>query len=297
MKIPYYPGCSLRTTARNLDVSAVAAAKVLDIDLVELPRWNCCGTVFSLTSDDLMHHVASVRNLVHVEDMNREGLVDEEYRLVTLCSMCFNTMKSANLRVKTHPDDLAKINNFMNLEPDYEGKVEVLHLLEILRDMGFDKISKKVTNPLKGLVLAPYYGCMLLKPREIGIDDPEDPTITGDLFRALGADVVQNPYKQLCCGAYHTVADKQVVADLAYTILVHAQEVGGEAISTSCPLCAFNLDNRQKEVSQMHPEFNEMPVFYFTQLMALAFGLGEEACMFESNYVDPRPLLESKNLL
>lgn len=297
MKIPYYPGCSLRTTGRNLDVSAVAAAKVLDIDLVELPRWNCCGTVFSLTEDDLMHHVASIRNLVRVQEMNSQGLVDDEYRLVTLCSMCFNTMKSANLRVKTHPDDLTKINSFMNLEPDYEGKVEVLHLLEILRDMGFDKVAERVTNPLKGLVLAPYYGCMLLKPREIGIDDPEDPTITGDLFRALGADVVQNPYKQLCCGAYHTVADKEVVVDLAYSILTHAQEVGGEAISTSCPLCAFNLDNRQKEVSQMYPEFREMPVFYFTQLMALAFGLGEEACMFEANYVDPRPLLESKNLL
>ncbi len=297
MKIPYYPGCSLRTTARNLDVSAVVAAKALDIDLVELPKWNCCGTVFSLTRDDLMHHVAPVRNLIHVQEMNREGLVDDEYRLVTLCSMCFNTMKSAALRVADNPDDLSKINNFMNLEEDYEGGVEVVHLLEILKDKGFDKVREKVTRPLKGLVLAPYYGCMLLKPREIGIDDPEDPRIAGNLFMALGADVVQNPYKKVCCGAYHTVADKDVVVDLAHSILTRAREVGGEAISTSCPLCAFNLDNRQKEIKEKYPEFKTMPVFYFTQMMALAFGLGEEACMFEANYVDPKPLLESKNLL
>ena len=212
MKIPYYPGCSLRTTGRSLDISAVAVAKVLDIDMVELPKWNCCGTVFSLTEDDLMHHVAPVRNLIRVQEMNREGLVEDEYRLVTLCSMCFNTMKGAALRVKNHPEDLEKINNFMNREEDYEGKVQVVHLLEILKNEGFDKIREKVTRPLKGLVLAPYYGCMLLKPREIGIDDPEDPRITGDLLKELGADVVQNPYKKVCCGAYHTVADKQMVA-------------------------------------------------------------------------------------
>jgi heterodisulfide reductase subunit B len=297
MKIPYYPGCSLKTTARNLEVSALASAKALGIEMVEIPRWNCCGTVFSLTSDDLMHHVAPVRNLIRVQEMNRQGIVDNERRLLTLCSMCFNTMKGSALRVADNSDDLDKINNFMDREEDYEGNVEVVHLLEILREMGFDKVGEAVTNPLGDLKIAPYYGCMLLRPKEIGIDDPEDPTIGADLFRVLGAEIVDNPYKKVCCGAYHTVADKNLVIDLAYSILSQADKAGAEAITTSCPLCAFNLDARQKEIAEKYPEFKTMPVFYFTQLMALAFGLGEDKCMFEGNYVDPRPLLRAKALL
>ncbi|MBD3286337.1 heterodisulfide reductase, subunit B [candidate division WOR-3 bacterium] len=297
MKIPYYPGCSLKTTGKNLEVSAIAAAKTLGIEMVEIPKWNCCGTVFSLTEDDLMHHVAPVRNLLRVQEMSGNGSVDTPNKMVTLCSMCFNTMKSAAGRVSRNAEDLVKINSFMNLEEDYKGKVQVLHLLEIIRDMGFDKVKEKVSRPLNGLSVAPYYGCMLLRPADIGIDDPEDPTIGKDLFEALGADVVDNPYKKVCCGAFHTVNDKSLVADLGYEILTRAQKAGGEAITTSCPLCAFNLDNRQKEISAAHPEFKQMPVFYFSQLMALAFGLGEEECMFEGNYVDPRPLLKSKNLL
>lgn len=297
MKIPYYPGCSLKTTARNLEASAVAVAEKLGIQMVEMPKWNCCGTVFSLTEDDLMHHVAPVRNLVRAQEMSENGSVDTKDKMVTLCSMCFNTLKRSAKRVAENAEDLEKINSFMDSEPDYKGKVEVLHLLEIIRDMGFDKVSQKVTKPLEGLKIAPYYGCMLLRPRDIGIDDPEDPSIGKDLFEALGAEVVDNPYKKVCCGAFHTVHNKSLVADLGYDILSKARQAGGEAITTSCPLCAFNLDDRQKEMAQHHPEFEPMPVFYFSQLMALAFGLGKEVCMLEDNYVDPRPLLESKKLL
>lgn len=297
MKIPYYPGCTLKTTAANFEQSALASAKILGIDMVELPRWNCCGTVFSLVADDLIHHVAPIRNLIRVQEMNENGIVKDENRLITLCSMCFNTLKRANLLVKETPDDLKTINDFMYLEEDYNGDVEVVHFLEILKEMGFEEINKKVKNPLKGLKVAPYYGCMMLRPKEVGIDDPEDPTIQENLLKALGADVVDNSYKKVCCGSYQTVQDKYVVAELAYDILTHAQREGAEAIATSCPLCVFNLDNRQKEVKEKHPDFEEIPVFYFTQLMALAFGLEDEFHGFDLNYVDPRPLLKGKNLL
>ena len=144
MKIPYYPGCTLKTQAKNFEISALASAKVLGIELVELPRWNCCGTVFSLTSDDLIHHVAPIRNLIRVEEMNKEGIMKDEYRLVTLCSMCYNTLKRANLRIKENPEELKKINAFMHLEEDYQGKVKVVHFLEILKEIGFEKIKQKL---------------------------------------------------------------------------------------------------------------------------------------------------------
>jgi len=297
MKIPYYPGCTLKTTAANFEQSTLASAKILGIDLIELPKWNCCGTVFSLAADDLIHHVAPIRNLIRVQEMNDNGVIEDEKRLVTLCSMCFNTLKRANLFVKENPDDLKTINDFMNLEEDYQGDVEVVHLFEILKNMGFDKISEKVKKPLKGLKVAPYYGCMLTRPKETGIDDPEEPTIQTDLLKALGADTVDSPYMKVCCGSYQTVNDKDAVARLARDILTHAQNEGAESICTSCPLCAFNLDNRQKEIKEKDPEFEGIPVFYFTQLMALAFGVEDEFYGFDLNYINPTPLLIKKDLL
>lgn len=297
MKLPYYPGCTLKTSAKNLEDSALAAAKVLGIELIELPRWNCCGTVFSLTADDLIHHLAPIRNLIRVQEMNKTGLVKNEHRLVTLCPMCYNTLKMSNIRVKENKDDLEKINNLMYREEDYNGSVEVVHFLKILKDAGFEKVKMQVKKPLKDLKIAPYYGCMVLRPKEIAIDDPENPVIQTEFLSALGTEAVDNPYKKVCCGSYQTVRDKYVVADLAYDILTHAQRAGAEAITTCCPLCAFNLDNRQKEVKERHPDFKEIPVFYFTQLMAVAFGLDKKYCRFDLNYVDPQPLLEKKGLL
>jgi heterodisulfide reductase subunit B len=243
-RLAYYPGCTLKTTASNFEVSALGAAAALGMELVELPRWNCCGTVFSLTDDDLIHHVAPIRNLIRVQDMKRDGVLSDGSRLVTLCSMCFNTLKRANLKARENLDDLKTINDFMYLENDYTGDVEVVHFLELLRDLGPEAITERVDNPLAGLRIAPYYGCMMLKPKEVGIDDPEEPTIQNDILTALGAEVVYNHYMKLCCGSYQTMHDKYAVAGLAYDILSHARVDGAQAIATSCPLCAYNLDNR-----------------------------------------------------
>jgi heterodisulfide reductase subunit B len=296
-KIPYFPGCTLKTTARNFETSAIASARALGIELVELPRWNCCGTVFSLAADDLIHHVAPVRNFIRVQEMNKQGLVDDEHRLVTLCSMCFNTLKRSNLRVKQKSDDMKKINDLMYLEEDYQGRVEVLHFLELLRTLGLAKIKCAVKKSLAELKVAPYYGCMILRPKEVSIDDPEAPTILDELVQALGATVIHTPYNKVCCGSYQTVQDKYAVAGLAYDIITHAQKAGAEAMATTCPLCAFNLDNRQKEVKEKYPHFEKMPIFYMTQLMALAFDLDEKLYGFDQNFVDPKPLLTKKNLL
>lgn len=296
MKFPYFPGCTLKKTAKNFEKSAIFSARHIGIDLVELPRWNCCGAVSSLTSDDLMHHVAPVRNLVRVQQMNESGLVDN-YRLVVLCSMCFNVLKRSNILVTKDAEKLKKINDFMDTEPDYNGNVKVLHFLEILRDeIGFESIKEKVVNPLQGLKVSAYYGCTLLRPREVGIDNPEAPTIMEEFIKSLGAEPVDNPYKSFCCGSYHTVDNKEIVAERAYKIINGARRNGADVIITSCPLCAFNLDNRQELTKKLHPEFEYMPVLYFTQLMALAFG-GEDKAGFEDNYIDPVPLLKKKGLL
>jgi heterodisulfide reductase subunit B len=294
VRIPFFPGCTLKTSARNFEGSALAAAGQIGIDLIEIPSWNCCGTVFSLTSDDLMHHVAPIRILVRAQEMNEEEPAQDGHQLVTLCSMCFNTLKRSNIRVRENPEDLKRINDFMDREPDYEGRVEVAHFLELLRDMGFNRIREKVRTPLGGLKVFPYYGCMLLRPKDVGIDDAEDPSILEDLISALGAVPVDTPFKKMCCGSYQTVNNKESVWELVYDILASAQKAGAQTVVTSCPLCAFNLDKRQKEVREQYPELAEIPVLYFPQLMAIAFGLGDGVCGFDLHSADPRPLLRHK---
>ncbi len=294
-KIPYYPGCTLKTTGKNFEDSAIATAKVLGLKLLEIDRWNCCGTVTSLTQDDLIHHIASVRNFIRVQEMNERGEVDD-HRLLTLCSMCYNTLKSVGNVMQEWPDDLDKINNFMDREEDYKGGVTVVHLLELIREMGFDEIKSKVKKDLGKLKVSPYYGCTLLRPKEVALDDPEVPTIMEDLLNAIGVDVIDSPKKSMCCGSYQTVRNPKTVVRLAYEIIESARKRGAEALVTSCPLCAFNLDDRQKEIKMEHPDFERMPVFYFTQLTALAFGLKKDVNNFDLNFSDPRPLLKKKKI-
>ena len=292
MKISYFPGCTLKTMAKNFEDSAIASLSFLGIEMVELPRWNCCGTVYSLTSDDLIHQVAPIRNLIRVKEAR-------DTRVVALCSMCYHTLKRANKLVKEDQEKLDKLNNLMYREAvKYNGEVEVLHLLEILKnEVGFDQISKKVKMPLKGLKVAPYYGCLLLRPAEVGLDDPESPTILKDLLESVGAEAIDYPYETECCGSYHTVVNVNLVVERAHDILSSAISQKAEAIALSCPLCGFNLDHRQKEIKEKFPDFKSIPVFYFTQLLALSLGLDEKVCRFELNFIDPRPLLKSKHFI
>ncbi len=290
MRLLYYPGCTLKTSAKNLEKSAVAIMEKLGHELTEMEDWNCCGVVSSLTDDDLMHHLAPLRNLIHVED---EG----EDKIVTLCDMCCNTLKQTNLRMKEKPEDLETLNLFMDRENDYKGTVKVLHFLEFLRDeVGFDVLKKMVKNPLKGMKLMPYYGCMLLRPREVSIDDAEEPTIMKDLFTALGAEVIDNPFKIECCGSYHTIEEKNIVSNRAYRITKFAVDRGSDAIVLSCPLCRYNLDVRGKEAEKIYNNYKQVPVYYYTQLIAVALGLDPKCCGFGDHAVDPVLLLKKKGV-
>jgi heterodisulfide reductase subunit B len=257
MKLSYFPGCTLKNHAKNFEDSALCALKTLDVDVQELERWNCCGTVFSLTTDDLIHHVAPVRNLIRTKQQGSD-------KLMTMCAMCFNTLKRSNERVKANQEDLDIINDLMYREEiKYEGDVEVLHLLEILKnDIKFETLAQKVSKPLKDLKVASYYGCYLVRPEEIGFDDAENPVIMDELMEILGATAIDFPFKVECCGAYQTVDKPEVIADRTNQILTSALKQGADMVAVSCPLCAFNLDQRQKETVSKFPEFKSMPSFW-----------------------------------
>jgi len=291
MKLIYYPGCTLKNHARNFDDSTVSSMAKLNVEVEEPARWNCCGTVHALGADNVMNRVAPVTNLIRVKEADAS-------EVMTTCAMCYNTLKRANIDVKKRADALETINEFTYLENvKYEGDVDVLHLLEYLRDrVGFDKLAERVTRPLEGLRVACYYGCLLVRPKEVAFDDVENPMIMEELVRALGATPVNFPLKTECCGAYHAVGKPEIVADRTNKIMGSAQEQMVDLVLVSCPMCAYNLDFRQDDARELNSDLQHLPVLYFTQLMALAFGCGDEALRFDLHHIDPKPALAARGL-
>lgn len=260
----------------------------LGVQLDELPGWVCCGAVPPLLTDDAMKLLAPVRNLANA---GKRG-----HTLVTGCAFCYNILKRSNKIVRDDVEKRDTINNF--IEESYMGNAKVLHILEVLRDViGFEAIKDKVKMKLRGLTVAPYYGCLLLRPYEaMGLDNPEDPRILGDLVRNLGGNVIDFPYTTECCGSYLAVSSKEVAIERAQVILSSAARNGAEAIVVSCPLCHFNLDHSQEALKERHRGFREIPILYFTQLVGVALGIGE-LCGLDQHYVEPRPLLKAKGFI
>ncbi len=291
-KIAYYPGCTSKSYAKYMDSTTRAVMKEYGFELVELSRWNCCGTFFGLADDNLTSQLAPIRNMIRTKE-------DGFKQLTTTCSMCYNTLKRANLLFKGDEEKAMRLNAFMYEEEDYEGNVEVLHLLDIIKDkIGISKLRGKIVNPLRGLKITPYYGCTLLRPAEVSVDESiEKPTILSDLIFALGAEAVEDPYMTECCGSYLTVKDKHLVGDRTNKILGSMTRKDIDLVMVSCPLCQFNLDKRQKEAKELNPSFKEVPVVYFTQLMALALGMDPMELGFEEHYVNPTPVLKKRKLL
>ncbi len=292
MRLSYFPGCTLKNHAANFDDSTVAACSRLGMEVKELDRWNCCGTTHGLTADDLIHRMAPITNLIRAKEADADAFM-------TGCAMCYSTLKRANLHLRQDPTSMAVVNDFLSLEQtDYRGDMDVVHLLEVLRDrIGFEELALRVERPLTGLRVACYYGCLLVRPREAAIDDCEHPRVMEDLMTALGATPVEFPVKTECCGAYQVVSDPGIVAERTHRIMSTAARSGADLVAVSCPLCAHNLDHRQNDARHLDPDLESLPVFYFTQLMALALGCTEEVLRLERHHTNPRAPLAARGLL
>jgi heterodisulfide reductase subunit B len=281
MKTYYYPGCTLPDKARDFDTSARTSCELLGIELSEMERWVCCGSAFKLDRTNVMQHLAPIRNLAEV---HKDG-----GRVMTLCVFCYNSLKRANHAFCEEPDKHETINEFM--ESEYDGSVEILHLLEILKnEVGFEALRDKVKRPLTGLRVAPFYGCLLLRPMdEIGFEDPENPSVLEDFLAAVGAEVVDYPRRLECCGSYLSLKDQDLTRKTVEKILASAVESGANAIVTSCPMCNFNFEFFGGELTAR----DRIHVFYFTELLALALGADLELCGLEQHQTDVGELVRA----
>ena len=263
MVFSYYPGCTLKTQAKELDIAGRKAAEALGVELRELPEWQCCGAVYPMARDEIATRLSAVRALVSARDQGME--------LVTLCSACHHVIKRVNGDMKHDADIRDKVNNYSQFETPYAGETTVLHYLEMLRDrIGWDVVKEKVVRPLTGMKLGAYYGCLLLRPSsEMQMDNAENPTILEDLIRAAGAEPVIYAQRNECCGGYVTMENRDFAASRARAIVENAKAHGAEALVTACPLCYYNLKQN-----------GDLPVYDFTGVLAMALGVyegGEDA--------------------
>lgn len=261
MKFSYYPGCTLKTKAKELDAYGRRAAMALGVELEEIENWQCCGAVYPQAEDEIATKLSAVRALDAAKQKGQD--------LLTLCSACHHVIKRVNADMRDNEYIRLRANNYLALEAPYAGETNVVHYLEMLRDrVGFDQVKAAVKNPLKGKKIGAYYGCLLLRPSKVmAFDDPENPTIIEDFIKAIGATPVTYSLRNECCGGYISMEDRSAARKRVDAILTSAREAGAETLVTACPLCMYNLDANAPE--------DGLPVKYFTELLAEALGVKE----------------------
>jgi heterodisulfide reductase subunit B len=273
-------------TAHDYQKSTVAVSKALGLELPEIPGWICCGSTSAHQTDALLSIALPAKNLVAAGGQT----------VAVGCAACYSRLKTANHEIANNPELRKTVAGVVG--QDYDGKTEILHLLEIMaRDVGMKKIAEATKKPLKGIKVVTYYGCLLSRPPEVTqFDDPENPTLMDQVLEAAGATILEWPHKTECCGAGYSITDVAIVKRLTREILAMAKAAGADCIATACPLCQMNLDLRQKDTEKASGEQFNLPVFYFTQLLGLAFGLSRKDLGLRSLVVSPNKLLADHGL-
>jgi len=284
MKYAYFPGCSLESTGKEFNESTQLVAEALEVELVEIPDWNCCGATSGHATDHMLSVALPARNLGIAEKMGLD--------VVAPCAACYNRMRSAEVEMrenaKLREEVNAKLENPVSGTSTVKSALEVFTTPEIIA-----RIAESIRKPLAGLKPACYYGCLLIRPPKVlGFDDPEAPKSLDEAMKAVGAEPVEWYFKNECCGASFGISKSGIVAKLVGDIVSNAKKQGANCIVTACPLCMTNLEMRQAEAGKQRGEDLTMPIFYFTELIGLAMEVpGVKKC-FASHLVDVNPALD-----
>lgn len=274
-RISYYPGCSLQATAMEYDQSVRAVCDALDIALVELPEWSCCGASSAHSVNHRLGRILPARNLVLAEQAGLDVAV--------ACAACFNRLKGSDRALAEDPVLRREAEEVLGVQEI--GRVRIRHLIEILAGLPRDTIRGKTTRSLVDLRPACYYGCLLVRPPgTTTFDDPEHPHLLDRLMEEVGALPQNWSYRTECCGAGLSLTRHEIVERLVNRLVARAREAGARCIVTACPLCGINLDVRQTGEEPM-------PVLYFTEVLGWAFGLEGAEDWLRRHMVDPEPVL------
>ncbi len=264
-KIGYYPGCSLHSTGFEYDLSTKKVCEILDVELVEVKDWVCCGSSPAHHSNELMSLALPAKNMAIA------GKNPEIKEICAPCASCYSRLKDTQLRL-TDEKTLRQVEEV--IEEKYPDDLEILHVLDLIVNIGSEAVEQKVVKPLSGLKVACYYGCLMTRPPKItGKDNFENPLEMEEVMEALGAEPIDWNLKTFCCGASFALNETDIVLELTKKLLDDALIAGADVIAVGCPLCHANLDGRQEEINGKFSTNFNVPIFYFTELMGLAMGV------------------------
>lgn len=282
MKVSYYPGCSLHGTAKEYDQSVRSVSRALGIDLEEVEDWSCCGASSAHNTNFKLSIALPARDIITAEKKAQDVMVP--------CAACFNRLKTTEHHLCHDPALKAEIEEIVGGR--YQGSVAIRNPIDIIaNDIGLETLSAKVVKKLAGLKPVSYYGCLLLRPPEVcHFDNAENPVLLDQIMTALGAESRPWSFKTDCCGGSLTISKTAIVTKMVDKLMAMAREAGANCLVTACPICTANLDMRASAGK-------ELPVFYFTELAALAMGQEGPEGWFRLHRTDPRPLLQGLGLL
>ncbi len=280
MRFSYFPGCTDHSTSYEYGRSTEAVLETLGVELVEIDDWNCCGAAATHSINHLLSLCLPARNIA-IAQSTKAG------PLVVPCAGCFNMLKRAERTLKNDEAKKREIEEIVGFK--YEPSLEIMALLDVIVNrIGLERVQEKVKKPLKGLKPACYYGCALVRhPKVTYLDNPENPQYMDRLMKILGAQPVEWSYKNDCCGADLALTYGDVVKKLVGRIVSMAKEAGAQCLVTSCGLCQANLEMRQDE---------GLPIFYFTELMGVAFDVDKRDQWWKKHMISPKGLLKELEL-
>ena len=288
-KIAYYPGCSLHSTGLEYDMSTRKVCEVLGVELVEIKDWVCCGSSPAHQSDELMSIELPAKNMAIA------GKDPDIKEICAPCASCYSRLKAAQLRL-TDDKMRAKVEDV--IEEKYPDDLEVLHMLDLVVNIGTEVVEQKVVKPLNGLKVACYYGCLMTWPPKVtGKGNFENPLEMEEVMEALGASPIDWNMKTFCCGASFALTETDVVLELTKKILDDALIAGADVIAVGCPLCHANLDGRQDQINEKFASNFNIPIFYFIELMGLAMGAQAEELGVFKHITETKDFLKERALI
>jgi heterodisulfide reductase subunit B len=288
VKLAFYPGCALESSAKEYKESTLLVARSLGLLMEEIPDWICCGATAAHMSDEVLAVALPSYDLVQARRMGADTVVAS-------CAACYSRMRSANYELKHDPAMVDKVAEVLGER--YEGDIDVRHFLEIVNRVAREDLESRIKQPLEGLRIASYYGCLLVRPADVtGFDDREDPRMMDRLADLMGAEPLEWRYKVECCGASLAFSRPDIADKMSGDVLQDAKDAGADIVMVACPLCHSNLDLRQGDIEKRIGADLEIPVLYFTQVLGLALGHSARALGIHKHMIDPLPVLKKRGV-
>ena len=287
-RVAYYKGCLASLSAKELDTATQALAPMVGYELHELEAVTCCGAgdIHEAEPDYYVH--LNARILAYAEASGCDTLM-------TVCNVCTLNLRQANHQLQNDEALRQRVND--NLEavgaPYYTGKVEVMHFLWLVAGESFHKLEAVAHKGLRGLKIAPFYGCQILRPSKLlGFDDPDKPDSLERIITACGGEPIDYPAKIKCCGFPIIQAREDTALAELIQPIEQAKEAGADAIVTPCPLCHLSLDAWQSKLKKQTGKDFQMPIFHLSQLIGVAAGLADSELRFRRHVVSMEPALQ-----